>query len=153
MDVQCGARREGRARNLLGDIVSWSDGSAGGGSVSETIGAEDREVTASGPLADAEPATERPLEDPTLADHANPRWGDEPLDHRRSQSLVNPDGTSNVLPSSEPPTPPTQDDLARGTPQDQAARAAEPDVGRDNIREGRGGGTTNPALAEGGDNG
>jgi hypothetical protein len=50
------------------------------------------------------------------------------------------------------PTPDaTERDL--GTAQDQAARVSEPDVGRDNIREGRGGGAPNPALAEGGEAG
>ena len=42
-----------------------------------------------------------------------------------------------------------------GTPQDQAAQPLEGqlEVGRDNIREGRGDTQSNPALAEGGDNG
>ena len=48
---------------------------------------------------------------------------------------------------------PTPEERAHGTAEDQAARPIDPDVGRENIREGRGGGTPNPALAEGGDSG
>jgi hypothetical protein len=130
--------------------------------MNETRGHEREErPEGAGPLAGSEPEIERPIEDPVLSDRANPRWDDEPADQSAedraeepaAQSLRNPDGTPNVLPSSEPPAPLTEDELERGTPQDQAARAMEPEVGRDNIREGRGGGTPNPALAEGGDNG
>lgn len=104
-----------------------------------------------GPLVGAEPA-HRSLEDPVLADRSNPRWdggGPGP-----AQSLANPDGTPNVMPprTVELPSLPA-DGLGRGTPQDQAARMAEPEVGRDNIRQGRGGGAANPTLAEGGDSG
>lgn len=109
--------------------------------------------TETGPLAGAEPASGLPLEDPPLADRSNPRWGDR-RQVEGAQSLVNPDGTPNVMPPAEPRLPmPTAEEQRTGTPQDQAARTLEPEVGRDNIREGRGGGTPNPALAEGGDNG
>jgi len=108
----------------------------------------------SGPLADTEPDTGRPLDDPTLGDHANPRWqdtGDQAP--APAQSLQNPDGTPNVLPSSLAPPPVPREELEQGTRQDPAARLMDPEVGRDNIREGRGGGTPNPAAAEGGPQG
>jgi hypothetical protein len=76
-----------------------------------------------GPLAGTEPQG-GPIDDPALADRANPRWDD--------------------------PTTPEPDAPPLGS--DQAARPlsgrAEP--GTDNILEGRGGGTPNPSLAEGG---
>jgi len=106
-----------------------------------------------GPLAGREPAGRRPIEDPALADRANPRWTDDDLP-RGAQSLSNPDGTPNVMPPRELEVPvATPEEHEHGTAQDQAARTLDPDVGRDNIREGRGGGTPNPSLAEGGENG
>lgn len=117
----------------------------------------------SGPLAGAEPEPGRPIEDPVLADRSNPRWRrpaaiDEPEEEGRPpppvQSLANPDGTPNVMPPREVTVPTLQPDERRhGTPQDEAARPLDPEMGRDNLREGRGGGTPNPALAEGGDDG
>ena len=77
-----------------------------------------------GPLAGVEPEG-GPIDDPSTADRANPRWED--------------------------PTRPEPDAPPLGRP-DQAAQPlsgrAEP--GSDNIREGRGGGGPNPSLAEGG---
>jgi hypothetical protein len=106
--------------------------------------------TGVGPLAGAEPDTGRPIDDPTVSDRANPRWeGASPT--LPAQPLANPDGTPNVLPSSEATGSAPQEALEQGTLQDQAARVMDPEVGRDNIREGRGGGTPNPAAAEGGD--
>jgi len=108
----------------------------------------------SGPLAGDEPASGRPLEDPPLADRSNPRWGDDRRPRPGAQSLANPDGTPNVMPPDDPTPPmPTPAERASGTAQDQAAGTLEPEVGRDNIREGRGGGTPSPTLAEGGENG
>lgn len=107
-----------------------------------------------GPLAGNEPATSKPVEDPVLADRANPRWDGSSARPPEAQSLANPDGTSNVLPPKHPQVPmPPPEERASGTPQDQAARPLDPEIGRDNIREGRGGGTPNPSLAEGGENG
>ncbi len=114
----------------------------------------DETPAGSGPLADAEPDEGRPLEDPVLADRSNPRWGGEGPARRPAQSLANPDGTPNVMPPAEPEVPmPPPEERAQGTPQDQAARTLDSEVGRDNIREGRGGGAANPALAEGGEGG
>jgi hypothetical protein len=109
----------------------------------------------SGPLTGAEPATGRPIDDPSLADRANPRWEEQPSSRRpHAQPLANADGSPNVMPPKEPHVPmPSPEERRRGTREDQAARPLEPEVGRDNIREGRGGGTPNPALAEGGENG
>lgn len=115
---------------------------------------ERRAPRGEGPFVANGPATSRPIEDPAMADRANPRWG--PRESRRpgAQSLANPDGTSNVLPPKHPQVPmPPPEERSSGTFQDQAARPLGSEVGRDNIREGRGGGTPNPALAEGGDNG
>lgn len=107
-----------------------------------------------GPLADAEPDTGNPIDDPAMADRSNPRWDDPTSPKPDAQPLADPEGASNVLPRRHPTVPyPSPEERAHGTPQDQAARPLDPEVGRDNIREGRGGGTPNPALAEGGDNG
>jgi hypothetical protein len=107
-----------------------------------------------GPLAGAEPPAGEPLDDPVLADQANPRWSEGGADRAPAQSLANPDGTPNVMPPDDPHVPmPGPQERGVGTPQDQAARTLEPEVGRDNIREGRGGGAENPALAEGGESG
>ena len=103
-----------------------------------------------GPLAGAEPDTGQPVDDPTLSDHANPRWEDRGGPGPVSQSLTNPDGTPNVLPSSVAPESVLPEALDHGTLQDQAALVMDPEVSGDNIREGRGGGTPNPAAAEGG---
>jgi hypothetical protein len=105
-------------------------------------------------LAGDGPATGKPIEDPAVADRANPRWDETTAQRPGAQSLANPDGSSNVLPPKDPQVPmPPPEERSRGTAQDQAARPLDPEVGRDNIREGRGGGAPNPALAEGGDNG
>ena len=116
-----------------------------------------------GPLAGAEPDTGRPIDDPALADRANPRWDDpseprpdaEPLGEAPgAQPLANPDGTPNVMPAGHVEMPiPEPGELEAGTPQDQAARPIESEIGRDTIRQGLGGGTANPALAEGGEAG
>lgn len=119
-----------------------------------TTAPERRSPRGAGPLAADAPATSRPIEDPAVADKANPRWEDETSTRPGAQSLANPDGTSNVLPPKDPQVPmPPPEARSSGTPQDQAARSLDPEIGRDNIREGRGGGTPNPALAEGGDSG
>jgi hypothetical protein len=106
-----------------------------------------------GPLADAEPVTGRPLDDPALGDRSNPRWGGSGRP-AGAQSLANPDGTSNVMPPDRVELQmPTPERRGPGTAQDQAAGSFEPEVGTDNIRAGRGGGAANPALAEGGEGG
>ena len=106
-----------------------------------------------GPLAGAEP-TGKPIDDPAMADRANPRWEEPTSPAPDAQPLANPDGSPNVMPPEEPWVPmPPPEELARGTREDQAARPIDSEVGRDNIREGRGGGTSNPALSEGGDHG
>jgi hypothetical protein len=106
------------------------------------------------PLAGDGPGTGLPIAEPALGDRANPRWREPSSPAPGAQSLADPDGTSNVKPPKELFVPmPSPEERAAGTPQDQAARPSDPEVGRDNIREGRGGGTHNPALAEGGDNG
>ena len=108
-----------------------------------------------GPLAGKEPAV-GPIDDPTLADRTNPRWADPTAPEPHAQPMAHPDGTPNVLPPRSmegshvvPPMAGLDD------PEDQAAQwlegRAEP--GTDNIREGRGGGAPNPALAEGGEEG
>lgn len=110
--------------------------------------------TGTGPLADAEPDTGRPIDDPVLADRANPRWSDPSSPHPDAQPLANPDGTPNVMPSGHADMPiPEPSELEGGTAQDQAARAIEGEIGRDTIRQGLGGGAANPALAEGGEAG
>ena len=109
-------------------------------------------LTGHGPLADAEPDTGRPIDDPVLADRANPRWHDTSAPEPDAQPLANRDGSPNVMPAAHVVSLlPTSDD--GGTPQDQAARIIESDIGRDNIRQGLGGGSANPALAEGGEAG
>jgi hypothetical protein len=107
--------------------------------------------TGHGPMADDEPVG-RPIDDPALADRANPRWDDPTSPRPDAQPLAGPGGTPNVMPSDDVAMP-HQDPRAAGTPQDQAARPIEPDVGRDTIRAGLGGGAPNPALAEGGEGG
>ncbi len=113
--------------------------------------------TGSGPLAGSEPDVGRPIDDPTMADRANPRWEDPavPQVDGDVQPSTNPDGSPNVMPTQDPGVEaPHGDGPSGGTDEDQAARIIGSDEpGRDNIREGRGGGTANPALAEGGDNG
>lgn len=108
-----------------------------------------------GPLAGSLPDSERPIDDPALADRADPRWDDPTSPRPDAQPLVNPEGSPNVLPPREmDPAPmrlPGDPDL--GTGEDQAARPLADDVGADNLRAGRGGGAANPALAEGGDSG
>jgi hypothetical protein len=107
-----------------------------------------------GPLAGTEPVTGQPIDDPALADHANPRWDDPTSPQPDAQPLGNADGTPNVMPPERVDVPAaTPHEREQGTDQDQAARPLDADVGRDNIREGRGGGTPNPAMAEGGDSG
>jgi hypothetical protein len=116
--------------------------------------AEPTTPSGSGPLAGSEPATGRPIDDPSLADRATTRWQDAAAPAPDAQPLANPDGSPNVMPADDV-APPMADDEQRmhGTPQDQAARPMEPEPGRDNIAAGRGGGTPNPALAEGGESG
>lgn len=112
--------------------------------------------TGSGPLAGSEPDVGRPIDDPTLADRANPRWDDPAAPHvDDAQPSTNPDGSPNVMPTEDPGVgSPSQERRSSGTDEDQAAGVIGSDEpGRDNIREGRGGGAANPALAEGGDNG
>jgi hypothetical protein len=59
-----------------------------------------------------------------------------------------------VMPAGQVDVPvATPQERERGTEQDQAAQPLDADVGSDNIREGRGGGAANPAMAEGGDSG
>jgi hypothetical protein len=110
--------------------------------------------TGAGPLAGSEPDTGRPIDDPALADRANPRWDDPTSPTPDAQPLANPDGTPNVMPAGHVEEPiPAPGDLEKGTAQDQAARPIEGELGRDTIRQGLGGGTPNPALAEGGEAG
>jgi hypothetical protein len=112
-----------------------------------------------GPLAGIADGIGRPIDDPALADKANPRWDDPATPQPDAQPLGGPEGPSDVTPPDAFPQQPgdtlrgpvTLDD--HGTQEDQAAQLLEDDYGRDNIREGRGGGQPNPALAEGGDNG
>jgi hypothetical protein len=106
-----------------------------------------------------------PIDDPALADRANPRWDDPTAPQPDAQPLTNEDGTPNVMPPETVPAPAQAlaGSVAAGMasseeripPEDQAARMLEgrDEPGSDNIREGRGGGTPNPALAEGGDHG
>lgn len=115
---------------------------------------KDRRPRGRGPLAGAEPATGKPMDDPALADTANPRWQEPGSPKPDAQSLANPDGSSNVLPPEEPWVPmPSPEEREHGTREDQAARPIDPEAGSDNVREGRNGGTSNPALSEGGDHG
>lgn len=114
--------------------------------------------TGTGPLAGSEPDVGRPIDDPSLADRSDPRWDDPatPKVDGDPQSLTNPDGSPNVMPTQDPEVQiPDPSDSVIGTEQDQAARPIDDDGegGRDNIRQGLGGGAANPALAEGGDNG
>lgn len=107
-----------------------------------------------GPLADALPDTGRPIDDPALADRANPRWDDPTSPQPDAQPLANPDGTPNVMPAGQVQSPiPEPRAVDGGTAQDQAARTLESEIGGDNIRHGLGGGAANPALAEGGEAG
>lgn len=103
----------------------------------------------SGPLADDAIITGGPIDDPTTADRANPRWEDPTAPTPDAQPLANPDGTPDVLPPRDAAVPMA---APGGTPQDQAAQelGGQLDEGRDNIREGRGDPVANPALAEGG---
>jgi hypothetical protein len=106
-----------------------------------------------GPLAGSD-LTGRPIDDPAMADRANPRWDDPSAPRPDAQSAANPDGTPNVMPADDVILPvPDATERELGTTQDQAARPLEPEVGRNTIAEGRGGGTPNPALAEGGEAG
>jgi hypothetical protein len=107
-----------------------------------------------GPLSGAEPVGGRPIDDPAMSDRANPRWDDPTSPKPDAQPLANPDGTPNVMPADRVDVPvATPQERERGTEQDQAAQPLDADVGSDNIREGRGGGAANPAMAEGGDSG
>jgi hypothetical protein len=104
----------------------------------------------SGPLAGAEP-TGGPIDDPSMADRANPRWDDPTSPQPDAQGLTNQDGTPDVMPPDSLAVGPAVED----DPADPAAWPLEgrDEPGSDNIREGRGSGTPNPALAEGGDHG
>ncbi len=52
-----------------------------------------------GPLAGAEPVSGQPIDDPALADRANPRWDDPTSPQPDAQPLGNADGTPNVMPA------------------------------------------------------
>jgi hypothetical protein len=107
-----------------------------------------------GPLADAEPDTGRPIDDPVLADRSNPRWDDPTAPQPDAQPLAGPDGTPNVMPTGHVESLiPDPGDAVGGTAQDQAAQQLESEIGRDTNRQGLGGGAPNPALAEGGEAG
>ena len=103
----------------------------------------------SGPLADT--VFEGPIDDPSTADRANPRWADGDAAEPHAQPTTNADGSPNVMPprSAVESTPGASD--AGGTPQDQAAQESSVTPGSDNIRQGLGEGQPNPALAEGGE--
>jgi len=104
--------------------------------------------------AQQEPATPRPSEDPVRVERSQEATEGGESGDRRGQSMENPDGTSNVLPPEDPEVPmPPPEERELGTAEDPAARPLEAEAGRDNIREGRGGGTANPSLAEGGEGG
>jgi hypothetical protein len=105
----------------------------------------------SGPLAQGG-ITGGPIDDPTLADHANPRWDDPTSPVPDGQPLTNRDGSPDVLPPRDPVLP-QEAPGDGGTLQDPAARELEGqlEAGIDNIVEGRGGSQSNPALAEGGE--
>jgi hypothetical protein len=107
----------------------------------------------SGPLA-GDIVTGGPIDDPVTTDRANPRWADPTSPTPDAQPLSNPDDSTDVLPPPSPDAMPAGGGVG-GTPQDQAAQplAGQLEEGRDNIREGRGDTQSNPALAEGGDNG
>ena len=123
--------------------------------------------TGSGPLADRDIITGGPIDDPTLADRANPRWDDPTSPAPDALTPGRPGaGGDGGAPRAPQPSPDPQGDTlsgpsatgsgaAMGTPQDQAAQELEGQlqVGTDNIREGRGDTVSNPAMAEGGDNG
>jgi hypothetical protein len=122
-------------------------------------GQHDQEVSmsdiprGSGPLAGNEP-TGGPIDDPALADRANPRWADPTSPRPDAQPLAEPGSTPNVLPQG-----PGEEHAPTAAPgpgeklEDQGARDLEDraEPGSDNIRMGRGGGTPNPSLAEGGE--
>ena len=102
-----------------------------------------------GPLADPGIITGGPIDDPSLADHANPRWNDPTSSAPDADPVGGAGAGGGASGGSLDPAPGGHD----GTPQDQAAQELEGQlqVGTDNIREGRGDGTSNPAMAEGGD--
>ena len=108
----------------------------------------------SGPLADDEP-TGGPIDDPALADRANPRWADPTSPEPDAQPLAQPDGTPNVLPqgSGADHAPTAAPGIPGGELEDQGARDLEDraEPGSDNILMGRGGGSPNPSLSEGGE--
>jgi hypothetical protein len=111
----------------------------------------------SGPLA-GDIVTGGPIDDPATADQANPRWADPTSPSPDAEPLSAP-GDADIpqppLPDGPPGVGGAPGDAQGGTPQDQAAQPllGQLEVGRDNIREGRGDTQSNPALAEGGDNG
>lgn len=105
-----------------------------------------------GPLADPGTVTGGPIDDPALADRNNPRWseGATGSDGAGSGDASDSGSSPSVAPRSAGAL-----DEETGTPQDQAAQPLEGllETGTDNIRHGRGDVQSNPALAEGGDNG
>ena len=114
-------------------------------------------ITGSGPLADPGTVIGGPIDDPSLADRNNPRWStadDATLPTPDAPPLGDGPGTSDVGSDLAPRSAGAAGDET-GTPQDQAAQPLEGllETGTDNIREGRGDVQSNPALAEGGDNG
>ena len=106
----------------------------------------------SGPLA-GDIITGGPIDDPATTDRANPRWDDPTSPVPDAQPLSHPDGSTDVLPPPSPDARGALGDAPGGTPQDQSAQplTGQLEEGRNNIREGRGGTQSNPALAEGGD--
>lgn len=115
-------------------------------------------ITGSGPLADPGAVTGGPIDDPSLADRNNPRWGEG-----GEATMPMPDAPPIGGPAAEggagsgAPAPRSAGAVIEetGTPQDQAAQPLEGllESGTDNIIEGRGDVQSNPALAEGGENG
>jgi len=101
-----------------------------------------------GPLADI--VTGGPIDDPSTADRANPRWAGGASLRPEAQPLTNDDGSPNVMPPVES-TSLVPGPIDGGTPQDQAAQELPTVPGSDNIRDGVGAGQPNPALAEGGE--
>lgn len=127
----------------LPDVTDLPAGSGLGRTSSELPGVPG----SPGPLADPGTVTGGPIDDPALTDRNNPRWSEG---QAGSGEAAGSGGSPSVAPRSAGAL-----DEETGTPQDQAAQPLEGllETGTDNIREGRGDVQSNPALAEGGDNG
>lgn len=117
-------------------------------------------ITGSGPLADPGTVTGGPIDDPTLADRNNPRWsegGEATMPMPDAPPIGGPGADDDGAAGSGVPAPRSAGAVAEetGTSQDQAAQPLDGllESGTDNIVEGRGAVQSNPALAEGGDNG